>query len=330
MIGVGLVGFIDLLTGTEIALSVLYLAPIVLVTWWMGSTAGYRISLLSAATWWGVEFMAEAPYSKSWILFWNAGVRLSFFLVITWQLGRIRFLTLHLEELVRRRTSELASEIARRRQVEGEVAEVSQREQTRLSHELHDHLGAHLAGVAFRMKTLAENLGRRGLKEAGEADRVVQLVNDSINEIRSFARWLSPAETHEGGLAAGLSRLGAEFETLFGVTCLIELPKPLPRLSPEQGRQLYRIAQESIRNAVKHGQAQLTEIRLKVDGSFLEMRVSSDGGDWVPPGEGQAGLGLRIMEYRARILEGTLSISTRPNGGCVVACRVPLTGGGPD
>ncbi len=323
--GLAVVGVVDLVTGKEVAMSVLYLFPILLLTWSLGPGPGYLLSVLSAGTWLWIEYKLEVPYSHGWIHFWNAGVRLSFFVVVAWLLGRIRYLTRNLERLVKARTSELAREVERRRQVEAEVAEVSQREQTRLAHELHDRLGAHLAGVAFRSKVLAEKLERRGVTDATEASQVVALVNGAMDEIRGFARWLSPSDD-DVGLGAGLSRLGADFETLFGITCLVEVPKGFPALSSEQVRQLYRIAQEAIRNAVKHGRAQCVEIRIQTSPEGVVLRVSSDGEAWEGQAHSREGLGLRIMEYRARMLGGKLHIQASAEGGCVVECHVPLRG----
>lgn len=281
------------------------------------------MAVLGTGTWFLVEYMGEQRYSAWWIAYWNAAVRGGFFLVVAVLLSRTRYLTTHLERLVQVRTAALDQEVAHRRRVEREIAEIHHWEQTRIAHELHDQLGASLAGVAFRSKAIAENLERRSQPEASESRLVTDLVNSSINQVRSLARLLAPADD-PGGIGVALSRLGSEMETLFGITCLIEAPKGLPRLLVDQARQLYRIAQEASRNAVKHAGAQLIRIRLGVEGEHLLLTISSDGRPWAPDTGSGEGLGLRIMQYRAGVLGGSLVIEPGVPEGTTVRCRMPL------
>jgi signal transduction histidine kinase len=322
--GVALVGLLDWMTGTEISLSILYLLPIGLTVWFAGQAAGVAVSLLAAGVWLTLDLQGGSLYSHPVIPYWNALVRLGFFLLTTFLLSRVRFLTTNLEAIIKERTAALEAEIAQRRQAEREVAEISHQEQERIAHEVHDHLGTYLAGLAFRAKVLAESLERHALPEADDARQLVAFVNEAGSQARNLARLLAPVDATAGGLAAGLSRLGAELESLFGITCPVEGAKDLPPLTDEQGRQLYRIAQEAARNAVQHAKAQLVEITLGREQDDLKLVVRNDGLPWSPSDAPRDGLGLRIMRYRAGILGGTLTLEAEPGGRTAVVCRVPL------
>jgi signal transduction histidine kinase len=201
---------------------------------------------------------------------------------------------------------------------------ISSHEQERLAHELHDHLGAYLAGIAFRFKALAEKLQRRADPEAATAQELVMQVNAGIDKVRNFARLIAPVELMSGGLVAGLSQLAQELEKVFGIVCRVATPRDLPTPTLEQSLQLYRIAQEATRNAVQHGKARQVVISLRLDKDHLIQTVASDGLLWNPEQGRDHGMGLRIMRHRAASLGGTLSIQASLSKDTEVVCRVPL------
>jgi len=126
------------------------------------------------------------------------------------------------------------------------------------------------------------------------------------------------------GQAAELSRLGAELETLFGIACFVEIAPGLPPTTSEQCRQLYRIAQEAARNAIRHGMAKTIEISLRHGRDHLELSIRNDGECWMQTNETGRGLGLRIMRYRAGMLGGTLTIHSEADGRTAVICQPPI------
>jgi PAS domain S-box-containing protein len=215
-------------------------------------------------------------------------------------------------------------DISERKKLEQELARISSHEQERLAHELHDHLGAYLAGIAFRFKALSETLERRAIPEAVTAQQLVLQVNACIHQVRNFARLLAPVNLAEGGLAAGLSQLGKEVQTVFNIVCRVKVAPELPPLAQEQSLQLYRIAQECTRNAVQHGKARQITISIRCDAESLIQTVANDGPPWNPELESSLGLGLRIMRHRAATLGGTLTIQSNPAGHTEVICRLPL------
>ncbi len=215
-------------------------------------------------------------------------------------------------------------DVSERIRLEQEVARISSHEQERFAHELHDHLGAYLAGIAFRFKSLAETLERRAIPEASTAQQLVGQVNDGIDLVRNFARLLAPVDIEGGGLPAGLSQLGREMETAFRIQCRVEVATELPPLTSEQSMQLYRIAQEATRNAIQHGKARLVTISVSRETHCLKMTISNDGKPWSPTPECAGGMGLRIMHHRAANIGGTLTMPSDSAGSTSVICLLPL------
>jgi PAS domain S-box-containing protein len=215
-------------------------------------------------------------------------------------------------------------DISERVQLEQEVARISSHEQERIAHELHDHLGAYLAGIAFCFKLLAETLERRAIPEAANAQQLVGQVNDGIDLVRNYARLLAPVDLEVGGLPAGLSQLGKEMEAAFRIECRVLVAKDLPPLTSEQSMQLYRIAQEATRNAVQHGKARLVTISALCDKNHLKLIVSNDGKPWSLNPEREGGMGLRIMRHRAVSIGGTLSIPSDSSEFTSVICLLPI------
>lgn len=215
-------------------------------------------------------------------------------------------------------------DVSERTHLEQELVKISSREQERLAHELHDHLGAYLAGIALRFKTLSQLLHRRSVPEAENALELVGQVNDAINQVRNFARLLAPVDLETGGLAVGLSQLSREMSSIFHVECDVEAPSEFPLLNRDQSLHLYRIAQEASRNAIHHGGARIVKIRLSCESNRLILTISNDGKAWTPDFQGNRGMGLRIMRHRALSLGGQLTIQGSEQGKTTVSCRIPI------
>lgn len=215
-------------------------------------------------------------------------------------------------------------DISERIHLEQEVARISSHEQERIAHELHDHLGAYLAGIAFRFKLLAETLERRAVPEAAHAQQLIGQVNDGIDLVRNFARLLAPVDLEAGGLPAGLSQLGKEMETAFRIECRVKVATNLPPLTSEQSMQLYRIAQEATRNAIQHGKARVVTISVSCEPNGLNLTISNDGKPWRSTPERTGGMGLRIMRHRAVNIGGTITIPSDATDCTSVICHLPL------
>lgn len=209
------------------------------------------------------------------------------------------------------------------RRLERETMEFSAREQRRLGQDLHDGLGQHLTGLSLLAEALMGKLSERAPDLMGQAGRIASLAREAIDQTRALSAGLDPVESGPEGLAAAFRTLAANASTLLHVDCVF---KPMGGvLVPDhsQAVQLYRIAQEAVNNAVKHGKARHVAILLEVRDGTVELSVRDDG-TGMPERPKTGGRGLQTMGYRARTMGGTLEIWNNEPGGAVVSCSVPL------
>lgn len=192
-----------------------------------------------------------------------------------------------------------------RQRLKAEAAEISHGEQTRIAHELHDELGAFLAGLSFRAKALAETLSNQNRPEAGDAGTIVALANQGVAKVRSFSRLLALTKEDAEDLGGSLAHLGAEVESTFGITCMVEVEKCLPKLPRETVHELCRIAQEAVRNAVQHAHAQLIELRAVITETGLRLTVKQRRQSMEARYRSRLGIGLADHEIPIQTHQGT-------------------------
>ena len=215
-------------------------------------------------------------------------------------------------------------DVTERKRLERAVLEISAREQRRIGQDLHDGLGQHLTGVAFMGKVLEDRLAEASLGEAAEAAKIVRLVNDSIKMTRELARGLLPVVSEARGLMSALERWAGEVSELFHIHCRFDCPEPVLIYDDTLAEHLYHLTQEAVNNAVKHGNARNVTIGLAVNGDGT-LTIRDDGSGFAAgvPGS-QPGLGLRIMNYRAKFIGGSLDVRSSPGNGTLVKCRFPV------
>jgi two-component system CheB/CheR fusion protein len=210
-------------------------------------------------------------------------------------------------------------------ELEREVIASGERERTRIGQDLHDGLAQLLIGVRLLLSALRDKLTVSGSAHSDDADRAVDLVSRAIEQTSELAHGLSPIPKR-GRLSDALRQLGQESEKLLGVCCDVDCQctGAQPTLSETTATHLYRIAQEAITNAVKHGEATQIDIKCTIENWRLELTVA-DNGAGIPDGASErGGLGLHIMSYRARAIGGDLSVVPRAAGGTLVRCQAPL------
>jgi PAS domain S-box-containing protein len=218
----------------------------------------------------------------------------------------------------------ISSDISDRKRLEREVLEISEREQQRIGQDLHDGLCQHLVGTSLAVQLLAENLESRHDKLAEDARKIAELIGQAITQSRRIARGLYPVQLEESGLMSALSEFAVTISKLFYVSCRFECDETVTVPDTLASIHLYRIAQEAVSNALKHGKATVIVIRLKRKNGDIILSVA-DNGTGMPQGmSDHDGMGLRIMSYRAKLIGGDLTIQPRPKSkGTLVECRVP-------
>ena len=215
-------------------------------------------------------------------------------------------------------------DITERKRLEKTILEVSGREQRRIGQDLHDGLGQHLTGIAFMSKVQEQKLMEKSLPEAGDAAKIVKLVNEAINKTRELARGLLPVVSDAQGLMSALQQWAGEVEDLFGVSCRFQCFTPVLIHDDTVATHLYYIAQEAVNNAIKHGHASQIVIRLAADQEQGALTITDNGSGFADIPANNAGMGRHLMNYRARVIGGSLEIQRAAAGGTMVTCIFPV------
>lgn len=222
-----------------------------------------------------------------------------------------------LEARVKERTQEL--ERAHR-----EILAISEREQQRIGQDLHDGLAQHLMGVLCLCRVVAQKVEEGEMPSTTETREIVNLLGDAIEQAKRLARGLCPIDTLPSGLATALRNLAQMITNVFQVRCIFECEGDIPVYDAEKAKHLYRIAQEAIQNSIRHGKAKEIRIALSRRNDEVSLIVR-DNGVGVRAKKRKMpteGMGLRIMEYRSRLMGGIFLFSAEKMKGAVVSCHV--------
>lgn len=211
----------------------------------------------------------------------------------------------------------LRVEITARRALERQLLAVSEREQKRFGRELHDDVGQVLTGAAFLCKALADKLKSAGSETARDAERVVEVINQALEQARCLARGLYPVELDAEGLMVALGDLASNTRKLFDIACHYEIDAPLIVHDNDVAIHLYRIAQEAVTNAVKHSGAENIFIRVTSRPSKRAITVIDDGIGI--QGRGRKGMGHKLMAHRASLIGALLVIKKLEPRGTLVS-----------
>lgn len=230
-----------------------------------------------------------------------------------------------LEAMVRERTRELLDsneqlrkEIAIKNDLQKQIMEISEKEQRRIGQDLHDSLSQQLGGIIFMGQVLFEKLKKIGRAEAQDMRKLIGHLQNALTYTRDLAKGLYPT-LGEGGLMVALNGLAISVSELFAVTVTVEHEKELNTSDEAVTIHLYRIVQEALNNAIKHGKATRIAIRLYWEKGAVVLAVT-DNGVGFPEKPNKKGMGLNIMQYRASSIGSSFEIATRRNKGTVVKC----------
>ncbi|MFO1487649.1 MAG: response regulator [Verrucomicrobiota bacterium] len=216
-------------------------------------------------------------------------------------------------------------DITERRRLEKEILEISDREQRRIGQDLHDGLCQQLAGIELMSQVLEQKLGSRSA-DARRAGEIAGHVRDAIGQTRLLARGMSPVTLESEGLMSALQEFAGNTEKIFGVACPFRCRTTVLVRDQSVATHLFRIAQESVSNAIKHGKARriLIELAERPAGTIV-LTVQDDGSGLPSPMPKEKGMGLQIMKSRAGMIGGSLAVENLPEKGVEVVCSVALT-----
>jgi PAS domain S-box-containing protein len=235
-----------------------------------------------------------------------------------------------MEQRVHHRTKELQAmnesleqEMTGRQQLEKELLEISEREKRRIGEDLHDMICQELTATALFLKSSAKQLGDGNPVAVAKLDEAAHIVNQNVGTTRDLARGLQPAELAGGGLRQALRALADQACENTGMKCHVKFARGVRVADETIGLHVYRIAQEAVKNAIKHSGAKNLLITLDKNKDHVCISVEDDGKGFTPSKRSK-GLGLHIMRYRANALGGELKIERRTRGGTEIRCKIPL------
>jgi PAS domain S-box-containing protein len=221
--------------------------------------------------------------------------------------------------------SAIYRDITIQKEMEKTVLEISALERRRVGHDLHDGLGQHLAGLAFKAKALEQDLAAEFSPLVPEAEKIVGLINEAILQTRHLAAGFDPVDIEVGGLPAALQQLAQKTSSLYSVTCTFKCNRESLELDKQVNLAVFRITQESINNAIRHGQARRIEIGLMATETKICLTIRDNGKGFSMDRKNRQGMGLGIMSYRANSLGGKLTFHSEVDTGTEISCSFELS-----
>jgi PAS domain S-box-containing protein len=235
-----------------------------------------------------------------------------------------------LEQRVLERTAELQATyedlrcaMAEQRRLEAEILEISNSERQRVGQDLHDGLTQHLNGILYMSETLRQRVMDHQPVKVAEFARLTELLRDGVTQARDLAHGLNPVGVEPDGLTVALKRFAGMVRETFKITCRLDDSQPIILKDARVATHLYRIAQEAVQNAIKHGKATRVTMRLREANNHITFEVRDNGVGLADVFTHHSGMGLHIMRYRAHDCGGSLILRKGPRGGTWVTCAVP-------
>jgi two-component system, NarL family, sensor histidine kinase DevS len=212
--------------------------------------------------------------------------------------------------------SERVAKDALRRVVAGQELE-----RQRLARELHDETGQALTSILLGLKAIEEADNGQDVRQSVLELR--ELVVETLQDVRRLAVELRPTALDDFGLVAALQRLAETFAEQTGIRVHIEAALGDSRLPAETETALYRIVQEALTNVIKHAQAGTVSVVLTRKGDHVVAVIEDDGRGFDPEDMRDERLGLLGMRERIALVDGQLSVESRPGEGTTIAVEVP-------
>ena len=235
-----------------------------------------------------------------------------------------------LEQLVQQRTkalrvanSELESEIARRKGLEGQILEITDREQERLGQELHDGLCQQLTAIGFLARATALRLKDHRVVHEDDLEKIAQLINSSVMNARNIARDLHKEEIDAAEFVLALRNMVER--KIWKTPCRFEIKTDLNIEDDNIASQLYRILREALVNANKHARATQVVLEVRRLKNDLVLSVTDNGVGFNTKTKTGHGLGFHIMQYRAQSIGARLELTSLKGGGTRVTVYLPLS-----
>lgn len=222
------------------------------------------------------------------------------------------------------------------RQMEEALVSVAEGQVHKIGQELHDNIGQQLAAVAFQAGALELQIAdvdapRNKMSELA-ASIALQTQNLVVN-IKQLSKVLLPFELEANGLISALQTLATRISTTYNINCDFTNNIGDEDVGSVIALNLYRVAQEAVNNAVFHGKAKYISVSLAInelDERLIHLKIFDDGqgfNEFCAEENFFSGMGIKIMHYRAKQLNGKLTILRRNESGVEVHFMAPMNQG---
>lgn len=215
-------------------------------------------------------------------------------------------------------------DIRERRKLEQEILNISEQERRRIGRDLHDGLGQMLTGIGLISRNLANQLANQNETVAEQVQEISDMIKEADEHARGLAHGLVPVNVEANGLDAALRQLASKSRKMYDVNCEYTNGQTSLLHDNTVAVHMYRIAQEAINNAIKHGKAKNITIKMKNRENSILLQVEDDGKGFPETTEVTDGMGVRIMHYRAQMIGGNLEINSTKGQGTEVICTLPI------
>jgi two-component system sensor histidine kinase NreB len=203
---------------------------------------------------------------------------------------------------------------------EREVLAVTERERVRFGSELHDGLGQQLTAIELMCQSLKDDLQDSQAPLQHQISGICRHLREAISQTRSLARGLAPVLSESEGLAEALEELARRTHALGRLRCRFLCPAPVPVADTTLAGHFYRVAQEAVNNTLKHAQARTLTLRLTRPGGRVRLEISDDGRGFSTGKKRGEGIGLQVMNHRARVMDADLTVVSRAGKGTKITC----------
>ncbi|HWY62437.1 MAG TPA: ATP-binding protein [Rhizomicrobium sp.] len=304
-------------------LTVLYAIPIAILAWYAGALPAFLLSIATILVTSVVNYyLGVFPSTMATVL---ETIRLVFFVFLSHAIPAFRTLQSHLHSVAKDRDVALANEVASRRKLEQEMLDSAERKQRGIGQDMHDGLSQHLIATAMISYAHAQRLSVSRSEEAENAHRIVDLVEQAITLARAISEALHPIEMSGNDLMSALEKFAFTTSELFGIQCRFECLVPVIVDGPSTAEHLFRITQEGVSNAIRHGHATKVDISLQEIDTSILLSVSDNGIGLPDALPDRKGMGLQIMAARSQFIGGQFALSRKVSGGTNLTCLVPAT-----
>lgn len=217
--------------------------------------------------------------------------------------------------------------MAEREHLEKELLDMTDKERRRIGRDLHDYVQQDLIGINFLAKMLQQKVQKKYKDDslADDLEQIARLSSKVIRQTREVARGLCPVNMQADGLMVALKEMSDQCSDLIGIPCSFECPEQVLIEDGALATHLFYMAREAVNNAIRHSNASHICVRLTAENGMIRLSIQDNGVGIPLESNHRRGMGMTLMNHRARIIGGALTIQRPDAGGTLLTCSVPVS-----